>query len=321
MKAAKPLFVIVACTTLLLDAHGTAAQDPISAAKELYAGAAYAEALAALNTVKARSEPEVARQADEYMAFCLLALGRTSEAESAAEAAIRRDPLADIDARDASPRIEAMFAQVRKRLLPSLIRDSFRGAREAMTRGDMVEGLGQLRSVREMLDAAKRVNAWDDVLDDVGVLVDGFLELDRKAAIEPAQKVLAAAPSSASFASPEGNAANVAPGSVAVDRPARIAGPMIYSSVDPGVSPPIAVRQDIPTVTLSGTVRGVKRTAVMVVTIDEHGLVEHATIRESVGAAIDAQLLEAASSWRYQPAKKGNSPVRYVKVIGVAISN
>ena len=45
---------------------------------------------------------------------------------------IRREPLARLDAADASPRLETMFSDVRKRLLPSLIRERFRTARSAL---------------------------------------------------------------------------------------------------------------------------------------------------------------------------------------------
>ena len=109
------------CLSLaLLTAGQASAQDPLSVAKDLYASAAYEDALSALGRVK---EADLAQQVDQYRAFSLFALGRTSEAESVVEAVIRRDPLVVPDARDASPRITALFTQVRKRLLPDLIRD------------------------------------------------------------------------------------------------------------------------------------------------------------------------------------------------------
>src|SRR6266576_2384551 len=98
---------------------GLAAQDTISAAKDLYASAAYEDALSTLSRIDGGSNaPEIARQVDEYRAFCLYALGRTREAESVAESMIRKEPLTRLDAADASPRLERMFADVRQRLLP-----------------------------------------------------------------------------------------------------------------------------------------------------------------------------------------------------------
>ena len=110
-----------------------AAEDPLSAAKDLYASAAYEDALSALSRMDIESSaPDIARQANEYRAFCLYALGRTHEAESIAEAMIRQGPLLPLSTADASPRIEAMFVDVRKRLLPSLIRERFRTAKSAL---------------------------------------------------------------------------------------------------------------------------------------------------------------------------------------------
>src|SRR5579863_2105895 len=76
---------------------GASAQDPLAAAKDLYASAAYEEALSTLTSVTEQSAPDIIHQADQYRAFCLLALGRNAEAESAAESAIRHDPLAPLD--------------------------------------------------------------------------------------------------------------------------------------------------------------------------------------------------------------------------------
>src|SRR5207245_11635920 len=109
-------------------------KGPLSVAKDLYASAAYEEALSTLSrlTDARASMAGVARQADQYRAFCLYALGRVSEAESVAESLIRREPLLQLDAADASPRIEAMFVGVQKRILPGLIRERYRESRASI---------------------------------------------------------------------------------------------------------------------------------------------------------------------------------------------
>src|SRR5262245_4074147 len=133
---------------LALPASGAlSAQDPLSIAKDLYASAAYEDALSALARVK-DGTPDLAQQVDQYRAFSLFALGRTAEAESVVETVIRRDPLVKPDSRDASPRITAMFAEVRKRLLPELIRTGYRSARETMDKGDLAGAVPQLEQVR-----------------------------------------------------------------------------------------------------------------------------------------------------------------------------
>jgi hypothetical protein len=308
--------LLILALSLAGPAAAATQDDPIAAGKELYASAAYDEALTALRAARDQGGSEVARLADQYIAFCLLALGKNSEAEIAAESAVRRDPLASIDLRDASPRIEALFTQVRKRLLPGLIRDGYRSARETMNQGDTAKGMDELAHVRLMLDAAKTLSAWDDTLGDIAVLVDGFLDLTRATAAQrPAAPPPAAAPTAAT-----------APPSlppVVGSQPALSAkpAPTTYDASNPDVTPPVVIRQDIPEVRLDSPTRATKRTGVIAVVVDESGNVRGAVMRESISTAIDAQLLKAARSWQYRPAMKGGVPVPYLKVIGIAIGN
>jgi hypothetical protein len=72
--------ILIVGAALVAVGAGLGAQDPLSAAKDLYVSAAYEEALTALSAINASTTPEVARQADQYRAFCLYALGRTREA-------------------------------------------------------------------------------------------------------------------------------------------------------------------------------------------------------------------------------------------------
>ena len=305
--------ILIAGLLLLSALAAAATQDPIAAAKELYASAAYDEALTALRSARDQVGEEGARQADEYIAFCLLALGKSSEAEVAAESAVRRSPLASIDSRDASPRIEAMFTQVRMRLLPGLIREGYRTARDAMNQGDSARGLEGLGHVRLMLDASKDLGSWDETLTDIAVLVDGFLDLTRAAATQPTPPAAAAA----------ATAPPTIPPMAVNGQPAPSAKPStwVYNASDTDVTGPIIVRQDVPEVRLDSPTRAVKRSGVMEVTIDERGNVRNAVMRESISPTVDAQLLQAARSWRYQPAMKSGVPVYYLKVIGISIGN
>ena len=117
----KVLFIAVFFAAL---AAGVRADDQFSTARDLYTSAAYEEALALLTNLHND-------KADQYRAFCLFALGRTSEATSVAEHLIAADPLLELES-DASPRIAAMFTDARRRLLPALARDQYRSARAAM---------------------------------------------------------------------------------------------------------------------------------------------------------------------------------------------
>jgi len=308
--------ILIAVLVLIIASTSASAQDAISAAKNLYASAAYDEALTALRSAKERGGLDIARQADEYMAFCLLALGRQAEAESAAESAIRINPLAALDPTEASPRIEAMFTQVRKRLLPGLIRDGYRGARESMNQGATSVGMEQLTRVRLMLDAAKDLGAWDETLADVSVLVDGFLDLNRAAAAPRTPPPAAPPPSAVVEAAPR-----PAPTVSKPPASAPAAANAIFSAASTDVTPPVVIRQEIPEVRLDSPTRMSKRSGILEVTIDERGNVQDAHMRESISPAIDAQLEKAARSWKYQPATKAGTPVRYIKIIGISLGS
>src|SRR5215831_15967287 len=82
-------------------------QDVVTTARDLYASAAYEDALALLNRVPETSRPpDEARAVSQYRVFCLLALGRTSEAERAMETMIMRDPTYQPPAGDVSRRVQ-----------------------------------------------------------------------------------------------------------------------------------------------------------------------------------------------------------------------
>jgi hypothetical protein len=175
MKAIVILGLLVVAVPAVL-----AAQDPLSTAKDLYASASYEEALTTLAGIEPSSATETTRQVDMYRAFSLYALGRTAEAEKVAESLIRRDPLVELD--EASPRIEAMFQDVRKRLLPVMIRAEYRTARADLDQKKPESAKAHLIDARQMLARAQKLGAWDEGLADLQVLVDGFLDLTRAAA-------------------------------------------------------------------------------------------------------------------------------------------
>src|SRR5262245_60650052 len=118
MKTTRTRILIVSVMALYLAPATAAVEDPLVAARELYASAAYEEALAALsqlNQTQTENTPASREEIDQYRAFCLFALGRTVEAKSVAEALIQKNPRMQLEATDASPRITAMFTDVRRR--------------------------------------------------------------------------------------------------------------------------------------------------------------------------------------------------------------
>lgn len=329
------------------------AQDSLSAAKELYASAAYDEALSALDRLKAGAPAAATVELDQYRAFCLFALGRTGEAAAVAESVVRADPLVELHPGDTSPRIVALFTDLQKRLLPGLVRERYRAARASMEGADPDATRAALTLVQRLLAKAKTVGAWDDALGDLSVLVDGFLDLnrstsERRTAAKPVEPSAAeprpeeptavpgvareVAPPSFAAASPVGvapsSAAGVSagpdPAAAAVSAPSASVGSVrsaIYSALDLNVSAPVVLQQQVPKVPahLALAMRGTKRTGIFEVTIDERGRVETALVRESVNPDFDGIVLAAARAWQYRPAKLGGTPVRYLKRIAIAL--
>jgi TonB family protein len=287
----------------------TAQNDPVQAARDLYASAAYEEALAELSRAGGSPRaPEAAREMDAYRAFCLVALGRTAEAEKIAESLVRKDPLFTLDRYpDASPRIAAMFTTVRTRVLPQLIRDEYRSAR-TLAAEKSPDANARLGRVQQLLDEAKKVGAWDDTLADLKLLVDGFLELSREP--EPA----AAPPSAAPAATTSNGTATTAP-------VVRAAAPVTMKEGDPGVAPPVAVSQPVPRVppALYDLMKRLRRTGAIDVVIDERGSVEDVIVTQSVNSAYDTLIVAAARTWKYRPALKDGVPVRFVKTVAINI--
>ena len=304
----------------LLIAAGAAltGQDLLSAAKDQYASAAYEDALSTLNRLDGSVAPDVARQADEYRAFCLYALGRTGEAESVAESLIRKEPLVRLEAADASPRLESMFSDVRKRLLPSLIRDRYRVARAAVDEKSFAAAEPNLADARRMIAEAEKLGVKDDGLSDLSVLVDGFLQLikssaDQKKAEQPA--VAAAAAPAATAPAPMRSPAAVSARADASGAAAVL--PRVYSAVDEGVSPPVVLEQRMPPMSneMQLITRAAKSRGMIDIVIDETGRVIDTSVRQSMNAAFDGMIVRESRRWKYRPAMVNGAPVRYVKTL------
>jgi TonB family protein len=311
MRVIAVVVVMIAC------AAPANAQDPLAAAKDLYASAAYEEALSTLTRFSegGASTPAVARQADQYRAFCLFALGRLAEAESLAESVIRREPLADLNTADASPRLIAMFAGVQKRILPGLLRDRYRAVRGLLDDKQYSAAEPLLVELRDLLGAAERTGGLDQGLADLRVLVEGFLTLSRAQAEAAATRRPAAVP-----------AASPVPPATVSTQPAAVpaaaaAGPRVYGAGDADVRPPIPVVQRTPAMPpeLATIARTLGRQMQLTLTIDEAGSVVNVAVRGSVSASYDDMLVRAAGNWKYQPALRNGVPVRYEKTVAIDV--
>src|SRR4051794_20137443 len=118
-------------------------QDAIASARELYAAADYEAALQRLNALPASSRrSDDSLLADQYRALCLLALGRTQEAESAIAAVVTGSPFFHLSETDVSPRVRSTFRDVRRRLLPAIIQKKYDDAKGAFERKDLAAADG-----------------------------------------------------------------------------------------------------------------------------------------------------------------------------------
>jgi TonB family protein len=290
-----------------------ASEDVLAAAKHLYASAAYEDALATLSrAVESKSEPpEVARQIDQYRAFCLYALGRLQEGDVVVESLVRSDPSLQLNADEVSPRLAARFTDVRKQLLPSLIRDAYRAGKSALDAKNYAEAEPQLTQAHRLLVDAEQLGAVDAAMSDLRMLVDGFLELAHGAvgARREAAAINAPAPPPVSApAIPE----PVAPAPLEAAAPAEVS-----TIADADVLPPVTLLQNLPAApaALTTIMRRSQAQGIVDVVIGEDGSVEDAVIRRSVNVAYDQLLLDAARRWKYRPALKAGVPVRYTKTI------
>jgi hypothetical protein len=290
---------------LCLGAPAAAAEDELfSAARDLYASAAYEQALSTLGRLpESTGDPAVREQIDQYRAFCLFALGRTADAEAIAESLTRQNPMMQLLTEDASPRLLAMFTDVRKRLLPDLIREHYRAARNAMDVQDLSAAKQRLEQLRQMLEQAEQMGAIDGALADMPLLVEGFLRLVQSPVPSRVNAPVTASQPARGAVAPPGAAAT--PGDAEVARIVTI--------------PPVAIRQDVPQVPPSLVARlptGITR-GTLELMIDERGDVEQSAMRESIHPVYDDTVVRASRRWKYQPAMSGNLPVKYLKTIEI----
>jgi TonB family protein len=272
-------------------------KDPVGAARDLYASARYDEALAVLNDLKPTDATPVGdrRSIEQYRSLCLLALGRGTEAEGAIAAVVTADPAYQPSETEASPRVRAAFSEVRRRLLPDIATNRYTEAKAAYDRKDYATAIKQFRRVLSLLDDPDMAGR----LADFRVLSSGFMDLslaESALPAEPKRSPVAAAPQA--DPQPEMN--------------------RIYTSDDRNVTPPVAIRQELPGVP-SAITRQARERGLLELVIDEAGRVISMAMRESVHPMYDTMVLNAAKDWRYQPAMVQGKPVRFRKMIQVNV--
>src|SRR6476661_1591013 len=158
-------------------------ENPLSAARDLYASARYDEALAVLNGLQPTTDGGGSdrRSIEQYRSLCLLALGRGPEAESAIAAVVTADPGYQPNESDASPRVRAAFSDVRKRLLPEIVTTRYAVAKASFDRKDYASSEQIFRQVIGLLDDPDMGGR----LSDLRTLASGFLDLSVASSAPP----------------------------------------------------------------------------------------------------------------------------------------
>ena len=121
--------IVFAGTTLILVlvAIPLHAAD-LASAKALYASASYEEALTMLASLEGNESVE---QVNQIRALCLLALGRSKDAEQAVEQIVVDNPTYQLENTEVSPKLVTLFHDVRRRALPAATRALYAKAKSS----------------------------------------------------------------------------------------------------------------------------------------------------------------------------------------------
>jgi len=298
-----PIVVLMgAVAVVLMTAASAFAQDSLASARDLYASAAYEDALAVLNRLHTTEQrPADGRIIEQYRAFCLLALGRGTEAEHAIEAVVSAEPTYHPSNADVSPRVRTSFSDVRRRMLPSIIQQSYAEAKASFDRREFAAAADKFGKVLDALaDPDVGAAAKQPPLSDLHTLAVGFHDLAVQASAPPP------VPTPAPVAAPQPVTLNAA----------TPAAKKVYTVVDTDAVPPVTINQSMPLYPTRPVPPG---KGTLEIVIDESGVVESALIRASVNSLYDMLALQATRSWRYKPATVNGVPAKFRKDIIITL--
>ena len=300
---------------LLIGAAIVAAAAPASAqtlndARDLYVGAAYAEALEVLDAVeKTTTAVPAMREALQYRALCLLALSRRGEAEQTVARMVVTEPTYSPDAVEAPPQLRELFRVVREQTLPTLVREKYAAARESFA-SRPAEAAAAFDVVLRLLEAPEvQTGLGADGVADMRTLATGFRDLAKSPA--PAAP---AAPEPRSVKNPM----LAAPVTNVLPTPPAPADAETFDVDDADVVAPISLRQEMPQLRPEWNIPAMR--GLLEVVINRDGKVDATAMRRAIHPIYDRLLLHEARLWRYSPATRNGTPVRYRKVIEVVVS-
>jgi tetratricopeptide (TPR) repeat protein len=282
------------------------AADTLAHAKELYAAAAYDEALAELDRLQSAAPSGDATSIAEIRVFCLLALDRRDEARKNIEGILHDNPQYLPSGDQASPRIQSVFRDVRRQSLPKIVMERYASAKAAFERKDPKAG-AQFDAVLALLDDPD-VQATP-ALNDLRTVAQAFRDLTKAMAMAQAQELPTTAKPAADGSAPPAGSPPIAATPSLSD--------FIYTAADTDVAPPIVQAQRIPPWKPMGREASQDFKGTLELLIDEKGAVVSATMRSSVHPMYNASLVRAAKEWKFLPARRQGTPVRYLKIVEI----
>jgi hypothetical protein len=227
--------------------------------------------------------------------FCLLALNRRAEADAAIQGMVEADPLYQPSETQASPRIRAVFRDVRRSVLPAIAQRAYADAKGAFDRKDP-QAAAKFTRLIALLDDPEL--AGQATFADLRTLATGFRDLSAAMAPPPALP---------------------AAGLPAASGPQALVAPVPDAGADSRVIPPEALSQPVPPwQPVSRTDRG-PFTGTLQLQIDERGAVVDATLVTRIHPSYDNQLLKMARTWKFKPATRNGVPIPYAKVLTVTL--
>jgi TonB family protein len=287
---------VLATVGIVLGAGTVArAQESLGTARELYAAAAYEDALRVLDGMAVGTTATGDdRLVAQYRAFALLALGRTEDAERAIETIVVGDPSFTPSADEASPRVRAAFEEVRERMLPVIVQQKYLEARSVFASEHWEAAEARFADVLELLKEPGLADLADrSPLADYRILAEGFQVLSARAIPPPPP-----------------------PPPPVVELPAAPAQAVYYDHLSADVVPPGTVQQWLPPLPPAAAN---SEGGVLEVVIDERGFVESASMITPLHPSYDALALKAAREWQYVPATREGVPVKYRKLVQIAV--
>lgn len=296
-RTASAIAIVLASLSGVIGSEVRASEDSLARAKDLYASAAYDEALALLNQFN-DSSPSEAVEVDQYRAFCLLALGRRDDASKVIQQIVEADPSFQPSETQASPRLQAAFRDVRRRVLPSIVRQSYADGKAAFERKEFDLAVRRFDSVISLLNDPDIVGP--DELKDLRTLSTGFRDLMKTSTAPVATPTTAAAP-------------------VVVNSPSQPASDeSVYGPEDADVVPPVAISQALPPWQRTNH-ETLAYEATLILVIDQTGRVTSMNVTGTLQPSYYSLLRDAVNQWKFQPATKNGAPVKFRKIVAVRL--